>query len=91
MDRISHSPDAPKAGSTYGVCYDFDGLPPSVTSVTLHVTNTPPLADDPQVVVIARGGSGTVFCKNVTTPSGGLSQTIKDTSGNSPAHGVYLS
>lgn len=91
MDRISHSPLKPKAGDTYGVCYNFDGLPSTVTSVTLHVFNSPSLPDDPQVVVITRGASGTVFCKNVSTPAGGLSQTIEDTSSNSPDHGVYLS
>lgn len=91
MDRISHSPNAPKAGDSYGVCYNFDGLPSEVASVTLHVWNTPPRNGDPQVVVIARGSSGTVFCKNVSTPAGGLGQTIEDTSGNSPDHGVMLS
>lgn len=91
MDRFTHTPDSPKAGSNYKVCYNFDGLPSSVTSVTIHVHNSPPQPNDPQVITITRGATGTVFCKEVSTPSGGLGQTLEDTSGNSDDHGVLLS
>ena len=89
--RISITPDSPQAGSTYKVCYDFSGLPGSMTSVTLKITNSPPQPGDPVEIDIARGSSGSTFCHDVSTPSGGIGQTIVDLSGNSDAYGVWLS
>lgn len=89
--RMSITPASPVAGSNYKVCYDFDGLPGGVTSVTLHVVNQPAHPDDPQVIVITRGSTGQTFCHEVTTPVGGIGQTIVDISGNSDAYGLWLS
>ena len=93
MDRMTHTPNSatePKAGSKYKVCYDFTGLPSSVTNVTLHVYATPPNAGDPQVIEILRGSGGETFCKEVQSAVGDIVHTIDDQSGNSDDHGVDL-
>lgn len=82
MQRFSHFPDAPEAGKTYKLFFDFADLQATSVQVTATYTN-----GDTDVYTINRSGDGTGWVE-VSARAGQIGCVWTDSLGASNAYGV---
>lgn len=89
--RMSTKPVSPKKGDDYQICYDFSGLPDSVTSVTIEVIESPPPGSDTITIDRPTGPDGDTGCTTYHADPNLVGVSLEDTSGNSNDLGVIYS